>query len=103
MALAGAARLPPGPARGLLPRYALLAAAVLLVSAGKIGSASSYCLELIAILAALAGVGVDWLLTPDAMPAEMRRAVLLLIGVPLLIQTHRSALTGAIGPRGRGR
>lgn len=84
---AGAARLAPGPARGLLLRYALLAAVVLLLSAGKIGSASSYCLELIAILAALAGVAGDWLRTQGTVPPGARLALAVLIGAPLLIQT----------------
>jgi hypothetical protein len=87
VALVGAGRLAPGAPRGLLLRYAALAAGVLLVAAGKIGSSSSYCLELIAVLAALAGVGIDWLLTPGAVSPEARQALLLLIGVPLLIQT----------------
>ena len=87
VALVGATRLAPGPARGLLLRYTALAAGVLLVSAGKIGSASSYCLELIALLAVLAGVGVDWLLTPGTVPREALLAVTLLIGAPITIQT----------------
>ena len=42
-------------------RYGVVAAAVMLVTSGKVGSASSYCLEVIAILCMLAGPGIQWL------------------------------------------
>src|SRR5205085_10679577 len=62
VALAGIVR----PATPALPRrlvlsYAAAAAPVLLYSIGRIGSSNNYYLELVAISALLAGVGLQWL------------------------------------------
>lgn len=65
--------------RGLVLRYGVVALAVLLVSSGKVGSASSYCLELIAIFCMLAGPGIQWLFEAG----RVRRGVI--VGASILV------------------
>lgn len=84
---------PAGP-RWLLARYAAVAALVFVLTSGKIGSASSYCLELFAALAVLAGWGLQWLLErletedeDEVTHRETSLGLLALVFVPLALQT----------------
>ena len=77
----------PASARGLLVRYAGVAALVFLLTAGKVGTASQYTLELIAVLAVLAGPGIQWLIELTAVSREVVLAALVLVLAPLGVQT----------------
>lgn len=73
--------------RNLVLAYFATSAFVLLLSAGKLGSASSYCLELIAVSCVLAGLGVQWLFEVVSVQREVFAGLLLLVGAPIAVQT----------------
>jgi len=90
------------PATPALPRrlvlsYGVAAAFVLLYSIGRIGSSNNYYLELVAISALLAGVGLQWLRELGSLPADILKGVVILALAPLAIQTAQALNTAQHG------
>jgi hypothetical protein len=74
-------------------RYGAAAGLVALLTMGKLGSASSYLLELFAVLAVFAGLGLQWVVQVTDVPNEVMVAILLLVMSPLAIQAAQALNT----------
>src|SRR5438477_13203558 len=88
VALAGLLRpATPAAPRGLVLRYGAVALPVLLITSGKVGSTGIYNLEMMAIIAVLAGLGVQWLIEVrrEPLPREVMKGLLVLALGPLLV------------------
>jgi hypothetical protein len=84
----------PDPPRILFLLYAGAVTTVFLLTSAKLGSASSYCLETIAVLCVAAGVGLQGVLRLLAkVEAQARVALLMLALAPLAAQTWYASKT----------
>lgn len=87
VAMLGLVRVNGSAPGGLLARYVGLAVMVFLFSSGKVGSASSYCLELIASMCVLCGAGLQWLIELREVPARVVAGAVALVMLPLALQS----------------